>query len=502
MNRFTKVGFGVAVGLIIAFASALPRAAVSASQSGGAIVVNPTSLDFGGAVEKVQAVTRTIEIRNDGPSNLVISGVQLIGQNAADFSFTAEWPFTLAPASRSGIVVSFSPSSTGSKEAVLRIVSNASNQPQLDVPLKGNGLALSTLGHISATAVSSNTTPRPGNIIQVDIMVNTNGANPPAHLVQNYQATLSWDPAVLLFNGVSGGEPPWGGPSSFSQSNGSAQWFDSAPNGASGDLTVIRLKFKVIGTSGSATNLNLVFSRMEGTEVENLMPILSSSGARVVVDAAATPPDIAVNPASYTYGAVAIGTSASQTFKVSNDGMQNLAVSSVSLGGFNADQFSIASGGGSFTLTAGQSRDVVVSFNPTTTGTKSATMTIRSNDPDESFYTVQLSGSVGSPNIVVEPTSLNFGNAVLGSSISKTLTVRNTGTATLRLVQFGLDNHQLQFGYNSNGLAFLAPGRSGTITVFFRPSTAGVKNANFIIHSNDPDSVSVSIPLTGTGITQ
>ncbi len=500
MNRLTKVILGIAVGLIVAFAGTLLPAVTNAAQSGGVIVVTPSSDDFGGAVEQVQAVTHTIEVRNDGPQNLVVNEIRLMGANAADFSFTADWPFTLAPADRRGIVVSFGPSATGAKEAVLRIVSNASNRPQFDVPLRGNGLALATLGHISATAVPTNNAPSPNDLITVEVRVNMSGANPPAHLMQNYQATLSWDPAVLLYSGVLGGDPPWGGPSSFSQSGGNAEFFDTATNGAGGDLAIIRIRFRVIGTPGSSTDLNLGFSRMEGTEVENLMPILSAGGSRVEVVAEAAPPDITVDPTFHMFGAVALGTSASHTFVVSNTGMRSLNVSSVFLSGMSADQFSIVSGGGSFTLNAGQTREVVVSFNPTTKGTKATALFFRSNDPDEFFYYVPLSGAVTFPDIVVEPTSINYGDAVLGSSVSRTLTVRNRGTATLVLSQFGLDNHQLQFAYDTGGLALLAPGQSGNIQVFFRPSTEGVKNANFIIQSNDPDTVSVTIPLSGRGI--
>jgi hypothetical protein len=199
MIQLTRLSVRIVTGLILAFASALPIAIASASQSGGVIVVTPSSDDFGGVVEQVQAVTHTIEVRNDGPQNLVVNEISLIGQNAADFSFLAEWPFTLLPGDRRGLVVSFGPSSTGQKEAVLRILSNSSNQPQADVPLKGNGLALATLGQISATAVPTNEAPRPGQMLTVEVRVNMNGANPPAHLMQNYQASLSWDPSVLLF---------------------------------------------------------------------------------------------------------------------------------------------------------------------------------------------------------------------------------------------------------------------------------------------------------------
>ncbi|MCI0420330.1 MAG: choice-of-anchor D domain-containing protein, partial [Acidobacteria bacterium] len=383
MNRLTKMSFGIAVGLIVALASTLLPATASASQSGGVIAANPSSHDFGGVVEQVQSVTKLIEVRNDGSSNLVVNELKMIGQNAGEFHFTAQWPFTLPPGDQRQIVVSFDPSSTGPKEAVFRILSNASNQSQLDVPLRGNGLALAVLGHISAGPVLNNTTVYPGSLITVEVRVNMNGANPPAHLMQNYQASLSWNAAVLQFHGFTGGDSPWGGPASIGLSNSTLTWFDSVFNGVGGDLAIIRLKFRVVGQAGSSTSLNLGFSRMEGVDVENLLPILNVSSNRVDVVAEPTPQDIDVTPTFHDYGAVVLGSSASRTFVVRNTGMQNLIVSAMSLQGANPNQFSIVSGGGSFTLAAGQSRNVVVSYNPTSPGTKSAALTILSNDPDE-----------------------------------------------------------------------------------------------------------------------
>ena len=96
MNRFTKFGFRIVVGLSIAFASWPMLSPASASQTGGTITANPSSDDFGGVTERVQQVTKSIEVRNTGTSDLTIQGLSMIGQNVEDFPFSAEWPFTLA----------------------------------------------------------------------------------------------------------------------------------------------------------------------------------------------------------------------------------------------------------------------------------------------------------------------------------------------------------------------------------------------------------------------
>jgi hypothetical protein len=104
-------------------------------------------------------------------------------------------------------------------------------------------------------------------------------------------------------------------------------------------------------------------------------------------------PDIAVVPVSHDFGDVEIGSSASQRFVVKNEGTADLEVQATTLVGDDADQFSVDTGAGPFTVAPGDSHDVVVSFSPTSEGTKNATLRFESNDPDESPLDVTLQGT-------------------------------------------------------------------------------------------------------------
>jgi parallel beta-helix repeat protein len=104
-------------------------------------------------------------------------------------------------------------------------------------------------------------------------------------------------------------------------------------------------------------------------------------------------PDIAVKPASHNYGNVNVGANATQTIVVSNAGTANLDVTATNFSGANAGEFAITSGGAPFTLAPNATRNVVVSFKPTSTGAKSVSLNITSNDPDENPLTVALSGN-------------------------------------------------------------------------------------------------------------
>ncbi len=103
-------------------------------------------------------------------------------------------------------------------------------------------------------------------------------------------------------------------------------------------------------------------------------------------------PDIDVNPSTKDYGSVRVGGHSSQAFVVSNEGSADLVVTAMALVGGDAGHFSIDNGGGAFTLAPGANRIVDVSFNPASVGTKSTTLRIASNDPDELWFDVSLTG--------------------------------------------------------------------------------------------------------------
>jgi len=92
-------------------------------------------------------------------------------------------------------------------------------------------------------------------------------------------------------------------------------------------------------------------------------------------------PYITLSPSSQAFGDQAINTTSSAvTFTLINKGGGS-ATGSVSLTGTNADQFEITSGGGSFSLTHGQSKDIYVRFAPTSEGSKTATLMVDGDSP-------------------------------------------------------------------------------------------------------------------------
>ena len=81
-----------------------------------------------------------------------------------------------------------------------------------------------------------------------------------------------------------------------------------------------------------------------------------------------------------------------QTLVLRNIGSGPLNVTGLSLIGGDAAQFSLPNTGLPFTLQAGESRDLGVTFSPSTLGPKGALLNVTSNDPDSASVSVSLRG--------------------------------------------------------------------------------------------------------------
>jgi hypothetical protein len=221
-------------------------------------------------------------------------------------------------------------------------------------------------------------------------------------------------------------------------------------------------------------------------------------------------PVIFVSPTAVPFGTLAVGSvSPLQTVTVRNNGTASLILGTITLGGANPSQFTkvgskdLCSG---VTLAPTQTCTVGLKFKPTSTGAKSATLTIPSNDPVTSVVTVTLSGTgSGTPVIFVSPTSMTFGTVAVGStSTLQNVTVRNDGTADLILGTIALgganaDQFKQAAAQDLCSGVTLAPTQTCTVGVKFKPTSTGSKSATLVILSNDANEASVTVTLSGTG---
>jgi ELWxxDGT repeat protein len=97
--------------------------------------------------------------------------------------------------------------------------------------------------------------------------------------------------------------------------------------------------------------------------------------------------------------------------------------------------------------------------------------------------------------------TVNIGAALATQTVSKSFTLRNTGTATLSgLTASVVGNHAGNFTVG-NLISSVALGASTTFTVSFSPTFVGAHSAILQIDSNDPEEAPFDVMLSGAGLT-
>ena len=289
-----------------------------------------------------------------------------------------------------------------------------------------------------------------------------------------------------------------------------------------GDFTITQPLQTTVGAGGSTTFTVKFDAATTGLRTATLRIISNDSDENpfdINLDGELRVPDIAVeypNDTSLTdgsslidYGTVAVLSSSSKTFTVRNTGPGDLKILKISSSGTAGKDYTI-SGPAQTVIATGGTTTFKVAFAPTAKGTRNASITIESNDPDaESSFLVKVTGTGSTaPEIAVaQPSSVNlldgrtksFGSVKTGLSYTKTFTIRNVGSSNLKNLAISLSGASA-FTKSKLSVSTLKPGEKTTFTVTFKPSSTGAKNATLKIASNDKDENPFDINLTGTGI--
>jgi len=141
-----------------------------------------------------------------------------------------------------------------------------------------------------------------------------------------------------------------------------------------------------------------------------------------------------------------------------------------------------------------------VSFAATGTTAVSGTVTLTSNAAGSptALGLTATGATAPTPQISLTPSSVAFGSVVDGTTNSQTITVKNTGNATLTITSATPSGA----GYSVSGLTLplnLAAGASSTFNVNFAPTGTTAVTGSVSIVSNVANSPT-AIPLTGTGV--
>jgi hypothetical protein len=222
-------------------------------------------------------------------------------------------------------------------------------------------------------------------------------------------------------------------------------------------------------------------------------------------------PVIAVSPTTglTAFASTAVnGTSAARTVTVSNTGFADLTVSPTVIG-TDAASFSLANGCTAPVAPGGTPCVLSVTFKPTTTGLKTATLSISSNG-SATPKTFTLTGTGVDPVITFTPSPVNFGTVNVGNNATQNIVVRNTGSATITTGAATLGGANATQFTITNATNTCVTGRSltanqtCTITVRFNPTgttsaDAGSRTATLTVPSSTGTTFSTT--LNGTAAT-
>ncbi|MEO7003624.1 MAG: N,N-dimethylformamidase beta subunit family domain-containing protein [Ktedonobacterales bacterium] len=212
------------------------------------------------------------------------------------------------------------------------------------------------------------------------------------------------------------------------------------------------------------------------------------------------------SPTSLTYSNQVVGTtSAAQTATLINTSTATIQISSVGVTGINTGDFAISADGCTgVALAVNATCNVSVKFAPTATGSRSASLSF-TDDALGSPQNLSLIGTAVNPGPIISftPTSLTFSNQGLGStSATQTVTVSNTGTASLHVTSVTLG------GTNAGDFMLMADTCTGaavavnatcSVSVAFAPTALGSRTASLSFADDAPASPQ-AVALSGSGV--
>ncbi len=330
------------------------------------LLISPNvSYDYG-KVSKNGQVIKSFQLSNQGTSSISISGISISGSDADQFSILSPVSTTLEiPAwSAQEVIVLFSPTSEGGKTATLSISNNSDNTGPIHI------ISLSGLGINEATKIL---TINPD--ISYDFGVMTiNGQLTKSYLLSN-QGTSNLTISDMDITGTYADQ--------FSIVSPSTRTFDLLP----GSSQEIQLRFSPTSVGGKTATLVITNNSDNAGPIKSLS--LSGQGTDEPVGILSVYPDYIID-----FGIVTAENQVSRYFQLSNQGTDVINVSGITIAGADKDQFSIVTPDNkSFDIYPGLSNELVVLFNPTSNGGKTATLLI-SNTSDNAgpYKSINLSG--------------------------------------------------------------------------------------------------------------
>jgi len=411
----------------------------------------------------VHTVTQTVALTNTGTTPLIIGGVTVGGANQGDFTLSSTCGASLAPGAACVISVAFSPTAIGDRTASVIVTDNAAaGGGTQTVPLHGVG-------------INPQGQPNPGT---VDFGAVTLGQSRTQPVTLTNTGTTALSISRVTIHGIGMGmvarhAQAVAAPAPFDDF--SADTSACPETVAPGASCVIAVTFQPthVDSFGPRTDLLEIDDNTQfngGRQLESLI------GQGLNQAPTVTPP-------SLQFGGVPTGVSSTQLLTVTNPGSADLHISTIYVDGPAAGDFGLPAGSSSALpacststpLGPGASCVIGVSFTPSITGTRTATLHL-SDDAVGSPQQIQLGGTGTDSRVGFSPPSLSFDHdpyalntqpVAVSDTVTQTITLSSTGTTPLTVGTITLsDPHALGYSESDNCQNRTIPaGQTCTITV-------------------------------------
>lgn len=283
---------------------------------------------------------------------------------------------------------------------------------------------------------------------------------------------------------------------SITNSTGSSVTLASL-SGTGPTFQVSGITFPAVLAAGQTLFFNVQFQPANPGQQQQNFQFLGNGNQQYAALAASgdavTPGTLAANPTSLSFGSVQVGNNATLKETITNTGGSSVNINSASVG--NA-AYSISGLTLPLNLAAGVSVTFDVTFAPGAPGSGNSTLTLVS-DANPPTLTIPLSGTgTAAGQLGVSPTTLNFGNVVVGTSSTLNSTLGASG-APVTVSSANSSSSE----FTISGLTppvTIAAGKSQQYSVTFTPQASGTATATLTFVSNASNSPTQQ-SLTGTG---
>ncbi len=330
------------------------------------VSLSSTSLSFGYVTVSMRSAARTVSLKNASNAALAIQGIIITGGNATDFAQSNDCGSSVAVGANCTFSVTMTPTAAGSRHTSLTLVDSGPGGSQT-VNLTGIGIAPTV--NLSPPSISFGSRPTGTTSAVKDITVSNIG------------------PGMLLIGNLAiiGADA-----SDFAQTNNCGKWVGPRRS------CTIGVTFTPIASGSRAAVVTLRDNASGGTQTVSLLGIATGPPSGSGNPSAG--PSLSSTSLSFGNQPIAVSSTA-QTITLTNNTGAALSIAGLTIGGANPGDFAEIANSCGTSAAAGGTCTIEVSFTPSDTGQRTATLSITDN-ASNSPQTVSLTGT-GCPDVIL-----------------------------------------------------------------------------------------------------